>query len=74
MLAERVVSGELPPVEERLPDEPMVIGPGTLILEQFLDFEVGRYGGTLRMANPPGFDPHVFIGNNQPLLLPKGIF
>lgn len=39
MLAERVESGELPPVEERLPLEPLVIEP----LEQ-----IGTYGGTLR--------------------------
>ncbi len=38
-LAERVAAGELPPVEERLPSEPMVVEP----LEQ-----TGTYGGTLR--------------------------
>ena len=30
MLRERVEAGELPPVEERLPDEPLVVeGPGS---------------------------------------------
>jgi peptide/nickel transport system substrate-binding protein len=41
MLAERVRAGELPPVSERLPDNPLVIVP----LE-----EIGQYGGTLNRA------------------------
>ena len=41
ILAALVRSGELPPVEERLPDDPLVIAT--------LD-EVGEYGGTLRVA------------------------
>jgi len=40
-LAEMVANGELPPVEERLPQEPLIITP----IE-----EVGQYGGTLRRA------------------------
>jgi peptide/nickel transport system substrate-binding protein len=39
MLAERVEAGELPPVEERLPREPLV---------QEVVEEIGTYGGTLR--------------------------
>ncbi len=39
MLAERVAAGELPPVDERLPVNPMVVEP--LV-------EVGEYGGELR--------------------------
>jgi peptide/nickel transport system substrate-binding protein len=41
-LAEKVAAGELPPVEERLPPEPLVIEP----VEQ-----VGQYGGTWRMLD-----------------------
>ena len=42
MLAAMVAAGELPPVEERLPDEPLV----------FNVFEgVGTYGGTLKAAS-----------------------
>jgi peptide/nickel transport system substrate-binding protein len=41
-LAAQVASGELPPVEERLPAEPLVIEP----VEQ-----VGEYGGTWRMLD-----------------------
>ncbi len=39
MLKELVTAGRLPPLEERLPEEPMVV--------QSYD-EIGRYGGTLR--------------------------
>ena len=41
MLAEMVAAGELPPVDERLPVEPMVIDIGG---------EIGQYGGTIRRA------------------------
>ena len=40
-LAALVASGDLPPLAERLPDEPLVITPRD---------ELGRYGGTLRRA------------------------
>ena len=39
MLAERVKAGKLPPVEQRVPDEPLVIKPV---------HEIGTYGGTWR--------------------------
>ncbi|MEM7031469.1 MAG: ABC transporter substrate-binding protein [Chloroflexota bacterium] len=42
MLAEMVAAGDLPPVDERLPAEPMVIAiDGS---------EIGKYGGTIRRA------------------------
>ena len=40
MLAARVAAGELPPVDQRLPENPMVVEPF---------HEIGEYGGTLRM-------------------------
>jgi len=39
MLAAKVAAGELPPVEERLPKNPLVLEP----IEG-----IGKYGGTLR--------------------------
>lgn len=42
MLARKVQSGELPPLEERLPENPAVVKP--------LD-EIGRYGGRLRIVS-----------------------
>ena len=41
MLSERVARGLLPPVSERLPENPLVVVP--------LD-EIGEYGGTLNRA------------------------
>ncbi len=43
MLKEKVAAGELPPVEERLPEEPLVVE----VVE-----EIGQYGGTLHMLTP----------------------
>ncbi len=42
LLAERVAAGDLPPVEERLPQNPKVV--------EVLD-EIGTYGGTLRVGD-----------------------
>ena len=39
MLAELVKAGKLPPVEQRVPEEPLVIKPMR---------EIGKYGGTWR--------------------------
>ena len=41
-LAEMVAAGELPPVDDRLPDEPLVIEPVE---------EIGQYGGTWRLVD-----------------------
>lgn len=51
-LAARVAAGELPPVEERLPVEPVVVEP----VEQ-----VGQYGGTWRTALLGGQDNSWFV-------------
>ena len=47
MLAARVAAGELPPVEERIPIDPVV--------QEMLGDGVGRYGGTLRVSEAVGF-------------------
>lgn len=74
MLAERVAAGELPPIEERLPVEPFVIGPGFLVAEEDLVWQTGRYGGTLYSSTSVvDWHPDVFIGINEPLLRATGI-
>lgn len=50
MLSSLVKEGALPPVEQRLPKEPLVVGPGVLIPEEHLKFEIGEYGGMMRYA------------------------
>ena len=48
-MAAMVAAGTLDAVEERMPAKPFVVGPGVLILEKDLDWEVGTYdGGILR--------------------------
>ena len=56
-LADRVASGELPPIDERLPEEPFVVGPGVLLEEEYLPWEDGQYGGDITIAAgfPTGF-------------------
>lgn len=56
-LADRVASGELAPIDERLPAEPFVVGPGVLLQEEYLTWEDGQYGGDINIAAtfPTGF-------------------
>ncbi|MEZ4728979.1 MAG: ABC transporter substrate-binding protein [Caldilineaceae bacterium] len=57
MLAEKVAAGELPPVTERLPVDPLVIEPAELI---------GQYGGILRRAyTGPGDNQNIERWNND---------
>lgn len=73
MLDARVRSGDLPAVDDRLPDQPMVVGPGTLIPRYNLDFKVGKYGGTLRHGHfSPFWDGILFHNQNEPLLTSSG--
>jgi len=48
MLKEKVATGELPALEKRLPEEPVVLDPAE---------KIGKYGGTLRTAYPSGKGP-----------------
>ncbi|HPO81986.1 MAG TPA: ABC transporter substrate-binding protein [bacterium] len=61
-LVELVKQGELPPVEQRLPKEPLVLTP----LE-----EIGQYGGTLHLLHlPSGYYPTKWRGYmREPLLI-----
>lgn len=63
MLAERVQAGQLPSVDERLPEEPMVITP----LQ-----EIGQYGGTVQAVSDSagryGWDARVFVSEREYLL------
>ena len=54
MLAERVETGELPAVEERLPSNPVVVEPYAYI---------GQYGGTLRASYPDWTAYEGYIGD-----------
>lgn len=58
--------GQLPPVEERLPEHPKVSDE---ILDEYLDFEIGQYGGTLRLVTQVvNWDADAFVMCNEALL------
>ena len=75
ILKTMVAAGELPPVEERLPDEPLVVSSErNKVPKGDLDFEIGQYGGVLRTVRPaPDWSPDVWGVNNQPLVGAPGI-
>lgn len=49
-LAERVKAGTLPPIDARLPADTFVVGPGTLLQEEYGGWENGQYGGDIDIA------------------------
>ena len=61
MLAELVKAGKLPPVDERLPDEPMVVEPRD---------GIGTYGGRLRCSatSPTTGGAEAWTARTQPIL------
>jgi len=66
-----VEAGDLPPLEERLPDNPLVVGPGLLMPEAALpDWEPGQHGGTLRTAftSAFGFSGEMYVMNLEPII------
>ncbi len=66
-LADRVKAGKLPPIEQRLPKQPFVVGPGVLIQEDYMKWENGKPGGDLKVAAtfPSGL---VYIGFGATIL------
>ena len=65
-LDDKVAAGELAPVAERLPK---VTKLPDEILPEFLDYEIGKYGGTMRFITAVvNWDADVFIMNNEGLL------
>lgn len=58
-LAERVKAGKLPPIAQRLPKEPVVVGPGVLIQEEYMTWQNGQYGGDL---NATSLSPSGLVG------------
>lgn len=70
LLAE-VEAGNLPPLDERLPNRPLVVGPGLLMPEEALpDWEAGQHGGALRTAftSAFGFSGELFVMNVEPIV------
>jgi len=68
MLKTMVAAGELPPVEERLPDEPFIVGPGVLNSEEWLDWEVGKCGGTVKLVSLNGIPMEMLLSLGTTIL------
>ncbi len=62
VLKSKVAAGTLPPVEKRLPEEPLVVQPKN---------EIGRYGGTFRVGsiNPGAGGTDEYLSRCQPLVI-----
>jgi len=74
MLSDMVSAGTLPPLEERLPKNPLVIKEGLVMPADECDFEIGKHGGTLRSVhNRVGWNPDVFVMCNEPVVWGPGI-
>jgi peptide/nickel transport system substrate-binding protein len=71
MLDEQVSAGTLPPLDERLPEEPFVVGPGVyMTVENLPDWTPGKYGGTLRSSHAvANWNPDIFVMMNEPFLM-----
>ena len=70
-LVAEVEAGNLPPLEERLPTNPLVVGPGLLMPEAALpDWEPGAHGGVLRTAftSAFGFSGEMYVMNLEPII------
>ncbi|MGI6239530.1 MAG: ABC transporter substrate-binding protein [Christensenellales bacterium] len=65
ILTKLVEAGDLPPVEERLPENPKLTDE---ISPEYLDYEIGTYGGTLKhVTDDINWDADVFIACNEAL-------
>ena len=75
MLTAMVESGDLPPIDERLPNEPFLVGPGVIVpASDLTDWQPGNFGGVMRFAHgSPNWNPDIFIMMNEHLLMAPGI-
>jgi peptide/nickel transport system substrate-binding protein len=71
MLARLVETGELPPLEQRLPDEPKLVNE---MPESQVDYRIGTYGGTIRtVTSDVDWDADIFGLCNEPLINTPGM-
>lgn len=70
-----VAAGDLPPVDDRLPTNPLVVTAGVIsLMEDLPDLEIGEYGGVMRFGHgSPSWNPDVFIMLNENILAAPGI-
>ena len=69
MLADKVKAGTLPPVEQRLPGEPLVVDKSSFTPGTMDNWQPGKYGGEIRVShNEPNNAPDVFFMIMQPII------
>ena len=75
LLTEMVNAGKIPPIEQRVPEDPFIVDKGVIVAEKDLpDWKPGQYGGTLRTAHSSAnWSPDVFVMANESLLTAPGI-
>ena len=75
VLADMVKAGKIPALDQRIPKEPFIVGPGVIVAEKDLpDWKPGKYGGTLRSAHSSAnWSPDFFVMDNEGLLMAPGI-
>ena len=65
MLDAAVEAGELPPVEERLPEVPKL---SSEMLDEHFEWEIGKYGGTMKhVTDDVNWDADVFVACDEAL-------
>ncbi len=71
----QVASGALPPVEERLPTNPLVVVAGVISeADDLPELEIGEYGGVMRFAHPsPDIQADIAIMLIENVLAAPGI-
>lgn len=76
MLAEQVAAGTLPDVCDRLPVEPLVLGEGLAIDPDWVDLQIGEYGGTIiyTFVHVEIKEPVVITNNRDPEIQAGGIY
>lgn len=76
MLAEQVAAGTLPGVCERLPVEPLVLGEGLAVNPDWVDVQIGDYGGEIiyTVVHVEMKEPPFITDNREPKIQAGGIY
>ena len=76
MLAAQVAAGVLPSVCERLPIEPLVLGEGLAVNPDWVDVQIGDYGGSMiyTFIHVEIKEPIFITDNRDPQIQAGGVF
>ena len=76
MLAEQVAAGTLPGVCERLPIDPLVLGEGLAVNPDWVDVQIGDYGGEIiyTVVHVEMKEPIFITDNREPKIQAGGVY